>query len=276
MTEQQMIQTDVGALAVRVRGTGRPAVLWHSLFMDERSWERVEPELAADHQLILITGPGHGASSDPGRRYTMEECAEAAATVLDTLGIDEPVDWVGNAWGGHVGIVFAATRPARCRTLVTLGTPAQAYAGRERLETALLLVLYRLFGPMRVIRDGVVDTMLSPRSRAEDPAAVTMVRNCLEDADRAKLGNAVASISLRRPDLWPFLARVSAPTLFITGTDHSGWTPDQATAAAELLSDGSVAVVPDTAYLTPLEAPGETVRLLRQFWATHTAPARSH
>ena len=28
----------------------------------------------------------------------------------------EPVDWVGNAWGGHVGIVFAATWPDRCRT----------------------------------------------------------------------------------------------------------------------------------------------------------------
>jgi pimeloyl-ACP methyl ester carboxylesterase len=268
-----MIQTEVGALAVRVRGEGRPAVLWHSLFMDERSWERVEPEVAADHQLVLITGPGHGSSSDPGRRYTMAECAAAAATVLDSLGIVEPVDWVGNAWGGHVGIIFAATRPARCRTLVTLGTPAQAYTARERLETALLLVLYRLLGPVRMIRNGVVDTLLSPRTRAADPAAVTMVRNCLEHADRAKLGNAVVSISLRRPDLLPFLPRVSAPTLFITGTDHSGWTPEQATTVADLLPDGSVAVVPDTAYLTPLEAPTETVRLLRQFWAAHTAPA---
>jgi hypothetical protein len=47
---------------------------------------------------MLITGPGHEASANPGRRYTMEECAAAAATVLDVLGINEPVDWVGNAW----------------------------------------------------------------------------------------------------------------------------------------------------------------------------------
>jgi hypothetical protein len=46
---------------------------------------------------VLITGPGHGACDDPGRRYTMEECAAAAATALDVLGINEPVDWVGNA-----------------------------------------------------------------------------------------------------------------------------------------------------------------------------------
>jgi pimeloyl-ACP methyl ester carboxylesterase len=62
-----------------------------------------------------------------GLRYTMEECAAAASTVLDVLGISEPVDWVGNAWGGHVGVIFATTSPARCRTLVTLGTPVQAY-----------------------------------------------------------------------------------------------------------------------------------------------------
>ena len=45
MKEQQtMIETNVGSLAVRERGEGRPAVLWHSLFMDERSWERVEED----------------------------------------------------------------------------------------------------------------------------------------------------------------------------------------------------------------------------------------
>jgi hypothetical protein len=46
MAEQQtMIETNVGSLAVRERGEGRPAVLWHSLFIDERSWQRVEEDL---------------------------------------------------------------------------------------------------------------------------------------------------------------------------------------------------------------------------------------
>ena len=71
-----------------------------------------------------------------------------------------------------------------------------------------------------------------------------MVRDGLVHADRAKLGNSVVSISLPRPDLSRFLRRVSAPTLFITGTDHQGWTPVQAEAFSELLPDGSVAVVP--------------------------------
>ena len=43
-------------------------MLWHSLFMDERSWERVEEDLSVERRLVLITCPGHGASADPGRR----------------------------------------------------------------------------------------------------------------------------------------------------------------------------------------------------------------
>ena len=51
----------------------------------------------------------------------------------------------------------------------------------------------------------------------------------------------------------------------------SKWSGDQAIATSRLLVAGSVAVVPDTAYLTPLEAPDETVRLVRQLWGATEA-----
>jgi pimeloyl-ACP methyl ester carboxylesterase len=75
----------------------------------------------------------------------VDECAEAAADVLATLGTDKPVDWVGN-WGGHVGVVFAARWPERRGTLVTLGTPIQSYTLSERLQIWILLPVVRLLG----------------------------------------------------------------------------------------------------------------------------------
>ncbi len=74
--EERRVDTQVGPLAVRVLGQGPAAVLWHSLFVDDRSWARVENELATQRRLVIITGPGHGASGDPGRRYTLDDCAE--------------------------------------------------------------------------------------------------------------------------------------------------------------------------------------------------------
>ena len=66
MDERLMVDTRLGALAVRVRGEGPVAVLWHSLFVDDRTWNRVEDDLARVRRLVIITGPGHGASRGPG------------------------------------------------------------------------------------------------------------------------------------------------------------------------------------------------------------------
>lgn len=260
------VATQVGPLQVESIGTGPPAVLWHSLFVDSRSWHRVVDELARVRRLILITGPGHGQSGDPGRRYSMGDCARAAASVLDALGIDEPVDWVGNAWGGHVGIILAARQPRRIRTLITVGAPVHGYTLKGRLETRVLLMLYRILGPTRFLRDSITDVLLSQQTRSQDPAAVDLVRQSFTNADRAGLLNAVVSISLRRPDLAPLLPSIQAPTLFITGTEHQDWSPTLARNASRSLPQGSSAVVDNSAYLGPLEKPREFVQLVREFW----------
>lgn len=269
--ERQRIPTTVGPLAVRVRGEGPPAVLWHSLFVDDRTWGRVEEDLARDRRLVIITGPGHGTSGDPGHRYSLDDCAVAAGEVLAALGIDGPVDWVGNAWGGHVGIVFAATRPDRCRTLVTLGTPVQAYTRSERLLFRVLLAVYRVAGMIDYLSKGITEALLSPRTRANDAGALALVLESLRGLERRPFANAMRSISLGRPDLTPRLGAIRCPTLFVTGGDHEGWTSEQAEAKSRLLADGSVAVVPGTAYLTPLEAPAESLQLIRQHWASAAA-----
>lgn len=65
---------------------------------------------------------------------------------------------------------------------MTPGTPVQAYRTWEHVENLLLLLLYRLLGPVRFIQNGVVDTMVPPRTQAKDPAAVRVVRDCLVHA----------------------------------------------------------------------------------------------
>jgi pimeloyl-ACP methyl ester carboxylesterase len=241
-------------------------VLWHSLFVDSRSWMRVETELARDRRLVIIDGPGHGASADPGHRYDLDECAVAAGEVLAALDIHEPVDWVGNAWGGHVGVVYAATWPDRCRTLATFGTPMEAYGRSERLVFRAMLAAYRVVGMIDYLSSGIGDALLSPTTRARDPEAVALVLESLRGMDRPALANAMESISLRRPDLTPRLGAIRCPTVFVTGSDHPEWTSELAAAASGLLAAGSVAVAPDSAYLVPLEAPADTVRILRDLW----------
>jgi pimeloyl-ACP methyl ester carboxylesterase len=266
--DDTMIATRVGPLHVRQVGSGPPAVLWHSLFVDSASWRAVEPSLSADRRLILIDGPGHGASGDPGKPYTMRDCAEAALDVLNALRVTEPVDWVGNAWGGHVGIILAAAHPERLRSLIAIGTPVAAYTPAEARRTRLLLWLYRLLGAASFIRSAVAAVLLAPSTLERDPKAAEYVRAQLGAANRRRLGNAVVSISLRREGLTGQLPDIRVPTLFVTGVDHTGFTPAQAQEAVALVPGGQLATVPDAAYLAPLEQPDETVRVVRAFWAT--------
>jgi pimeloyl-ACP methyl ester carboxylesterase len=234
--------------------------------MDERSWDRLLPALTQDRRLVIINGPGHGASGDPGRRYSNHDCVTAACQVLDRLASGDAVDWVGNAWGGHVGLQFAADRPAQCRTLITLGTPVAALSIAERRRTYPLLVLYGVLGPIELVLSGVTDVLLSAHTRAVDAEAVELVRDSLNRANRRMLRNAVVSISLHRDDMTDLLPQIEAPTLMITGSDHAGFTPVQADAAARLARNARTAVVPDAAYLVPLEAPTIAATLIRDFW----------
>ncbi|MEU2002702.1 alpha/beta fold hydrolase [Rhodococcus sp. NPDC019627] len=115
--------------------------------------------------MISIDGPGHGASTAVRRRFTMEECAEAATAVLDALGVTEPVDWVGNAWGGHVGLVAAAHDPDRCRSVVTVGTPTQALSRTERAKIVPMVWAYRVAGPIPPLTTAVMNVLLGKELR---------------------------------------------------------------------------------------------------------------
>lgn len=129
-----------------------------------------------------------------------------------------------------------------------------------------LLAVYRVVGMVGYLASGISDALLSPKTRTTDPAAVALVADGLRAMDRQGLANAMVSISLGRPDLTPRLGAIRWPARFVTGSDHAEWTPAQAEASSQLLANGSFAVVADPAYLTPLEAPTETVRIVQDLW----------
>lgn len=278
------VPTRLGPLNVDVSGDGPPAVLWHSLFVDSTSWARLRPRLATRRRLILVDGPGHGPNRRPAGPFTLDDCAAAAVEVLDHLEITEPVDWLGNAWGGHTGVTFAAAHPDRCRSLLTIATPIRALPAADRRQVRLAYVLHRLFGP-GAIATIMADALLGRDLRRADPAAGRVVIEAFRRADRAGMRTAIESISLRRPDLTDRLGEIKVPTLMVTGRDDPMCTPLDTAAWAALIPGGNrptggdgptggSRVVPGAGHLAPLFDPG-TADLILDFWAGESEPRAS-
>src|SRR5512140_3421711 len=119
---EHRIETELGRLAVFEQGRGPAVLLWPSLYLDHHSLDALVAELAGEWRCVTLDGPGHGQSPGPTQLYDLAACARTAARVLDALGI-EAVHWVGNAWGGHVGVRAAVDFSERIRSLAALGAP---------------------------------------------------------------------------------------------------------------------------------------------------------
>jgi pimeloyl-ACP methyl ester carboxylesterase len=263
-----LVPTRLGRLAVQTHGSGPPAVLWPSLFVDSTTWRRLRQPLAAQRQLVLIDGPSHGGSDPSARLFDLPECAGAALDVLDQLGVREPVDWVGNAWGGHVGVLFARAYPERCRSLATIGSPVHPLEPSARVTTGLLVGVYGVVGPIGPLVRAVSNALLGPNAAASDPEAASIVAEAFRRADRRGMYRAMRSAMLNRRDLTPLLPAIAAPALIVAAADDGLWTPAQARAAAARLPRGTSEVVPGAGHVAPLfQSVSELVSLLSRFWA---------
>lgn len=264
----ELVPTRVGPLYVRSVGAGPPTLLWHSLFVDGHSWDRLVAAFPGERRWLVVDGPGHGASPGPGHRFTLDDCAAAAVEVLDAVGIGA-VDWVGNAWGGHVGHLVAARDPERVTTLTAIAAPLVALPAGQRRKVAPLVALYPLLGP-RSVAPKVVETLLTASVRDHDAEAVALVTTALRRPARRALQRSLRAAMLERPDLRWTAAAATCPTLLVVGDDDPLWTAEDAR-RLDGAGDG-VVVIEGSRHLAPVEAPTALAAVLDTFWSDAGVP----
>ncbi len=264
------VSTDLGRLHVRRTGTGPPVVLWHSLFVDSSSWGPLFDELGRQRTVYAIDGPSHGKSDSVARDFTFEEVVASAEQALDRLGLTEPVDWVGNAWGGHVGIRLATGR--RLRTLTTIGTPIQGFTAKEKLTMAWPLVgMYRIAGPTGLIVRLLFDSLVGRTALAAQPEQAAAVMASFRDADRVGMYHAMRSMMLQRSGIEDLLGSIAVPTLVMTVRDDvTGWRPDEARRTCTAIPDCRVEEVAGTGHVSPLLIDRDRIlQVVSEWWSVN-------
>ena len=264
----ERIETRLGTLSARTYGSGRLTILWSSIFVDSHTWDRILPLLidgsTIPRRFVLIDPPGLGLSDPLVRRSTIAEAADAARDALIALGATEPVDWLGNAFGGHVGLDLA-TDATTLRSLVAISSPTEPIAADLRRKIGVLHPLLRAAGPVRPVRDAIVDAMLTDGS-ASMPGIRQVVLESLLRPTKASMSLALRSFIIDRTDVTGRLTDIRVPSLFVASDDRGDWSPAHAQRAASLAPGAQAVTIAEARTLIPLEQPEQLAATIIGFW----------
>jgi pimeloyl-ACP methyl ester carboxylesterase len=109
------------------RSPREAVVLVHGLAGDSRTWDRVMPILAADHDVIAPDLIGHGESAKPVGDYSLGAFASGLRDLLAVLDVPSATI-VGHSFGGGVAMQLAYQHPELVDRLVLV---ASGGLGRE-------------------------------------------------------------------------------------------------------------------------------------------------
>lgn len=107
-------------------GTGRPLVLLAGLSMTAHTFDEFAPELTRYGHVYGVTRRGFGASDRPDDGYTIDRLAADVLTVLDELGLRNPV-LIGHSIAGQELSTLADNHPDRVAGLVYLDAISNAF-----------------------------------------------------------------------------------------------------------------------------------------------------
>ena len=222
------------------------------------SLEMWDPQLALAERLRLVRHDhrGHGRSPVPPEPYEIEDLGRDVVALLDALEI-ERASYCGLSIGGMVGMWLGANAPERIDRLVLICTSAHLPPAEGWAERAANV---REAGTVEVVADAVVARWLTPAYADAHPELVAELRAMLVATDPD--GYAACCGAIERMDLRDQLARISAPTLVISGADDEATPPEHQQLIAGSIPGARLATVAPAAHLAAVERPAEVNALI--------------
>jgi pimeloyl-ACP methyl ester carboxylesterase len=241
-------------------GSGPAVVLLHGLGSSSADWSAQRPALEAGYRVLAVDLPGHGRSSLPAGRLTVEDMAADVAMLLTELD-EAPAHVLGLSLGACVALRLALAWPARVRTLTLVNAFARLPAGGpgQLVRLALRAVLVGA-APMSTVAAHVARRLFPwPEQRALYEAAVASL------AATPRRAYVAAMRALAMFDARGQLAAVRHPTLIVAGDRDSSVPLESKLALARGIPGARLLVVPASGHATPHDQPAVFNRALVEF-----------
>ena len=243
-------------------GTGIPLLLIHGFPHDRSLWRPQFDGLKDQARMIAPDLSDFGASGTALETMNMDDYATDLKALLDKLEIKQAVI-CGLSMGGYIALAFLSRYPDAVKGLILCNTKAGAddeKAREGRLETAAKVH----DKGMAALAEGMLPKMLTAATIATQPNVSAAVKDMMA---RQPPDGVVAALQgmAARPDRTRMLARITVPTLIITGSADTAIPPSESKVLADAILGSKLLVIPDVGHLSNVEAPEAFNAAVRDF-----------
>jgi 3-oxoadipate enol-lactonase len=228
---------------------GAPLVtLSHSLATHLGMWEPQATALAAGYRVLRYDTRGHGGTDAPAGPYRLEQLAEDAYALLQTLGVGR-THFVGLSMGGMIGQLLALTHPEMLRSLVLCDTSSRVPPeARPQWDERIALAEAQGMAPLV---EPTIGRWFTPGFVRDHPETVEPVRAMIRGTKAQ--GYAGCGHAIKMLDLTDRLSAIRVPTLILVGEDDPGTPVAASRAIHERIPGSELVILPSAAHLSNLE-----------------------
>ena len=241
-------------------------LLQHGFSRSGKFWYNWVPLLAHEFRILRpdMRGMGESTITEDGYDPSLDIFVDDLLSILDHLGVDKVV-YVGESFGGIIGLKFAHTPTHRIRSLVFCNTPCRL-PRREPSGSAgdLDSAMGGSIGAWSTATiDRRLDTRVAPKGMKEWYIA---------EMDRVppSIGRRLQGY-LETLDFSQQLKEVKTPTLLLTGAESLSSTLDQQQFMSEQLPNSRLVVYPGLGHGINAIYPEWCTQQVREFVALRSA-----
>lgn len=255
---ENAVETPVGRVSFAESGSGRPAVILHSLLTDRAAFDGVADDIGG--RVIRPDLPGFGETTPATAE--IEAYATAMAELVRALSLDDgDVLLIGNGLGAFVALAALIHHGELFSRAILVGVgagfPEPAKEGFTRMIEAARTGGMEAVTPIALLRIFTDDYIAENPDMADERARV------LARTDPS--GFMTACEALRRFDCSDLATTIDTPTMIVVGDEDQATPPDFAIDLHSRIPESTLVRLPGLAHAPQLQDPEGFIDAIRPF-----------
>ena len=251
---------DGDSLHYSVEGRGPAVILLHSLGGSSAMWDRLRDRLKGEFSVIAFDARGHGRTT-ANVPFSIARFVQDALALADHLSLSQ-FHVLGISMGARAAVRVALARPDSVTSMIAAdtgtgdgsGSPERVAAVRGRISA---------IGPESFAQE-YTRSRLMPAT--PDEVVERYVADVILTLPEIYL---TTFLSILKEDLRPDLAKVSVPTLVLTGEHDVSAPPSSAKELADGISGAQFEVIASANHFSNLDQPERFYALVGSFLRQH-------